>query len=65
MAYVPVILWIISNVVGLFILKKRRVTLNFFWILFGVLFGPLALPFCFFVGTPKTSATHSTHSGAA
>ena len=54
-AYIFAVIWILSNVLSLFILHRRGVKPNVFWQMFGVVFGPLAIPFAFFIGNPHSS----------
>ena len=48
-AYVPFIIWIVSALVCFYIAKARKVKPNFMRRLIVVIFGPLAIPFVFFV----------------
>jgi hypothetical protein len=54
-AYIFVVVWILSNALSLFILHRRGVKPNLLWQMFGVILGPLAIPFAFFIGHPRSA----------
>jgi len=53
MAYSIVIIWLVSHAICIFILNKRKVKAGRFWELFGVFFGPFAIPFTFYIGSKE------------
>lgn len=52
-AYIPLVVWIVSNIAALYILHWRGVSPNLFWRIFGVVLGPFAIPFAFFIGRAR------------
>ncbi len=48
-AYLPVIVWTISIIICHYIAKYRGAEPSLFWRLFAIIFGPLAIPFAFFI----------------
>ncbi len=53
-AYIPVIIWLISAVICLYIARIRHVKSSFLRNLFVVLLGPFAIPLVFFA-KPETT----------
>jgi hypothetical protein len=61
-AYIPVVVWVISGVVCIYIAKRRHVKLSLFWDFVVVLLGPFAVPLMFLAKADTTSKnTHLTH----
>ncbi len=50
-AYIVALIWLISNFVCIYILRKRLVKVGFLAKLVGVFLGPLAIPLVFIVGS--------------
>ena len=53
-AYVPVIIWIVSAIICLYIARARNVKSNLVRRLIVVFLGPLAIPLAFFVKPEKS-----------
>ncbi len=46
--YVPVLVWILSALICLYIAKQRNVKVTLFWKITAVVLGPFAIPLVFF-----------------